>query len=136
MTARQREEGPGSKRRRRWPWVAGLAVVLGGLWVLITDAYREEEKELRTQLREAVKERFPEETEALRQRITTRFNCQEIVVLDDLGPVCGTHGGPGSLGVGSIPWVTDGKLRVLGSDARGKQHRVAGEPAVQRLTVE
>lgn len=49
-------------RRRRWRWVIGLAILLGGLWLLVTDAYREEEKELRTQLREAVKERFPEET--------------------------------------------------------------------------
>jgi DegV family protein with EDD domain len=43
---------------------------------------------------------IPEETEALRQRVAARFNCEEIVVLDDMGPVCGTHGGPGSLGVG------------------------------------
>jgi pimeloyl-ACP methyl ester carboxylesterase len=51
-------------RRRRWPWVVGLAVLLGGLWFLVTDAYREEEKALRTQLREAVKESFPEEAAA------------------------------------------------------------------------
>jgi pimeloyl-ACP methyl ester carboxylesterase len=42
--------------------MAGLAILLGGLWQLITDPYREEEKELRTQIRDAVKERFPEET--------------------------------------------------------------------------
>ncbi len=39
-------------------------MLLGGLWHLVTDVYREEEKELRTQLREAVKERFPEESSA------------------------------------------------------------------------
>jgi pimeloyl-ACP methyl ester carboxylesterase len=50
-----------STRRRRWPWVIALAVLLGGLWFFLTDTYREEEKELRTQLRETVKEKFPEE---------------------------------------------------------------------------
>jgi pimeloyl-ACP methyl ester carboxylesterase len=62
MTARRATDLPGPKRRRRWRWVAGLAILLGGLWFVLTDVYREEEKELRTQLREAVKERFPEET--------------------------------------------------------------------------
>jgi pimeloyl-ACP methyl ester carboxylesterase len=35
-----------------------------GLWFVLTDVYREEEKELRTQIREAVKEGFPEEAAA------------------------------------------------------------------------
>jgi DegV family protein with EDD domain len=46
---------------------------------------------------------IPEETEAVRQRIEARFNCREMVVLDDMGPVCGAHGGPGSLAVGYYP---------------------------------
>jgi len=61
---RKKTAPAGSIRRRRWRWVAGLAILLGGLWFVITDAYREEEKELRTQLREAVKESFPEESAA------------------------------------------------------------------------
>jgi len=62
--SRKKAVPAGSTRRRRWRWMAGLAILLGGLWFVITDAYREEEKELRTQLREAVKERFPEESAA------------------------------------------------------------------------
>ncbi|HIC93929.1 MAG TPA: DegV family protein [Anaerolineae bacterium] len=41
-----------------------------------------------------------EEAEALRDEIVQRFNCREIHILDDLGPVAGTHLGPGALGVG------------------------------------
>ena len=44
--------------------MALLAILLGGLWFLLTDVYREEEKELRTRLRESVKETFPEEASA------------------------------------------------------------------------
>lgn len=59
--------GPSSElappsRRRRWLWIVGSLALLVGLWHLVTDPYREEEKKLRTQLREAVKERFPEES--------------------------------------------------------------------------
>ena len=53
-----------SPRRRRRLWIAGLAVLLGGLWYLLTDFYPEEEKQLRSQLRETVKESFPEESAA------------------------------------------------------------------------
>ncbi len=60
----QKRAHRGRTRRRRWPWIVGLAVLLGGLWHLVTDVYREEEKALRVQLREAVKERFPEESSA------------------------------------------------------------------------
>ncbi len=55
---------PGPPRRRRRLWIAGLAVLLGGLWYLLTDFYPEEEKALRSQLRETVKESFPEESAA------------------------------------------------------------------------
>ena len=55
---------PVPPKRRRRLWIAGLAVPLGGLWYLLTDFYPEEEKELRTQLRESVKESFPEESAA------------------------------------------------------------------------
>jgi len=49
-------------KQRRWLWFVCLAIVLVGLWQLFTNIYREEEKELRRQLREAVKEKFPEQT--------------------------------------------------------------------------
>ncbi len=60
-------EHPRPTRRRRWARVLGLFVLLGGLWFLLTDVYREEDKALRTQLREAVTERFPEEASEFSQ---------------------------------------------------------------------
>jgi pimeloyl-ACP methyl ester carboxylesterase len=48
-------------KQRRWLWIVCLAIVLVGLWQLFTNIYREEEKELRRQLRETVKEKFPEQ---------------------------------------------------------------------------
>jgi len=48
-------------RRRRFLWVLFLAIVLIGSWNLLTNLFREEEKELRRKLREAAKETFPEE---------------------------------------------------------------------------
>ncbi len=64
MSSGQADEHSRPTRRRRWPWIVGLAVLLSALWLVVTDTYREEEKELRTQLREAVKESFPEESSA------------------------------------------------------------------------
>ena len=49
-------------KKRRWLWAVGGMVLLIGLWQLFTNLYREEEKELRRQLRETVKEKFPEQT--------------------------------------------------------------------------
>ena len=49
-------------KKKRWPWVIGGILLLIGLWQLFTNLYGEEEKELRRQLRETVKEKFPEET--------------------------------------------------------------------------
>ncbi|MCG6924196.1 MAG: alpha/beta fold hydrolase [Acidobacteria bacterium] len=63
MSSQPTDDGT-STRRRRGPWVVGLVALLGGLWFFLTDTYREEEKELRTQLRETVKEKFPEEASA------------------------------------------------------------------------
>jgi pimeloyl-ACP methyl ester carboxylesterase len=51
-----------SLKKRRWPWVIGGIFLLIGLWQLLTNLYLEEEKQLRRQLREAVKEKFPEQT--------------------------------------------------------------------------
>jgi hypothetical protein len=60
LNAEKRQPG-GRRGRRRWRWIAGVGLLLFGGWFLLTDVYREEEKELRSQLREAVKEAFPEE---------------------------------------------------------------------------
>ena len=49
-------------RKKRWLWVIGTLLLLLGLWQLFTNPYREEEKELRRQLRQTVKEKFPEQT--------------------------------------------------------------------------
>ena len=50
-----------STGRRRWLWIVATLALLVGVWHLVTDPYREEEKGLRAWLREAVKEKFPEE---------------------------------------------------------------------------
>ncbi len=49
-------------KKRRWLWVIGGILLLLGLWQLFTNIYGEEEKVLRRQLRETVKEKFPEQT--------------------------------------------------------------------------
>ncbi len=52
-------------KKRRWPWVVAGILLLIGLWQLMADLYREEEKQLRRQLRETVKEKFPEQAAEL-----------------------------------------------------------------------
>ena len=47
-------------KKRLWPWVIGSVLLLFGLWQFFANTYREEEKELRTQIRKTVKEMFPE----------------------------------------------------------------------------
>ena len=49
-------------KKTRWPWVIVGILLLVGLWQVFTNLYQEEEKELRRQLRETVKEKFPEQT--------------------------------------------------------------------------
>ncbi|HDN79588.1 MAG: hypothetical protein DRI61_00440 [Chloroflexi bacterium] len=41
-----------------------------------------------------------DEAEAFKAEIENRFRCREVIILDDLGPVAGTHLGPGAIGVG------------------------------------
>lgn len=51
-----------ASRKKRWT-LYGLILVLSSLlYLLLTDSFREEEKELRTQLRESVKDAFPGQT--------------------------------------------------------------------------
>ena len=50
-----------------WPWVLGGILLLIGSWQLFANLYREEEKDLRRQFRETVKEKFPEQTAKLFQ---------------------------------------------------------------------
>jgi pimeloyl-ACP methyl ester carboxylesterase len=47
-------------KRKYWFWGIGIIVLLFGMWHFLLDSYREEEKELRTQVRKTVKEMFPE----------------------------------------------------------------------------
>ncbi|MGD9055923.1 MAG: hypothetical protein PVJ41_02635 [Desulfobacterales bacterium] len=49
-------------KKKRWLWVVAGILLLIGLWQLVADHYQEEEKQLRRQLRETVKEKFPEQT--------------------------------------------------------------------------
>ncbi len=49
-------------KKRRWLWIMGGVLLFIGLWQLVANFYLEEEKELRRQLRETIKERFPEQT--------------------------------------------------------------------------
>ncbi|KPK31707.1 MAG: hypothetical protein AMK70_11925 [Nitrospira bacterium SG8_35_1] len=54
-------------KKRLWPWIMGIIVLLIGVWQLVSDNFREEEKELRTQIRKTVKEMFPEKAAELSQ---------------------------------------------------------------------
>ncbi|MBW2436490.1 MAG: alpha/beta fold hydrolase [Deltaproteobacteria bacterium] len=49
-------------QKRRWPWIIGGILLVVGLWQLVANFYLEEEKQLRRQLRQTVKEKFPEQT--------------------------------------------------------------------------
>lgn len=49
-------------KKRRWLWALMGILLLIGLWQLVASLYLEEEKELRRQFRETVKEKFPEQT--------------------------------------------------------------------------
>ena len=53
--------------------MACLAIVLMGLWQLFTNIYREEEKELRRQVRETVREKFPEQSAQFSETIGLFF---------------------------------------------------------------
>ena len=52
---------------KKWPWVLGGILLIIGLWQFVANLYKEEEKELRRQFRETVKEKFPQQTAKLFQ---------------------------------------------------------------------
>lgn len=54
---------------RRWLWIAGAALLSIVAWQLVTNHFQEQEKALRTQLRTALKETFPNREAAFRQTI-------------------------------------------------------------------
>ena len=60
-----------NKKINRWikkgSWVLGGILLLIGSWQLFSNLYKEEEKELRRQFRETVKQKFPEQTAKLYQ---------------------------------------------------------------------
>jgi pimeloyl-ACP methyl ester carboxylesterase len=49
-------------KKKRWFWIIGGIFMLIGLWQVSRTFFKEEEKELRHQFRETVKETFPEQT--------------------------------------------------------------------------
>ena len=55
---------PKNRWTRKKPWILifGCIILFSGLWHLVTTLYPEEEKELRRQFRETVKNKFPEQT--------------------------------------------------------------------------
>ena len=48
-------------KKRRWLWIIGGIFLLIGVWHVFTTLYQEEEKQLLSQLRKTVKEKFPEQ---------------------------------------------------------------------------
>ena len=46
-------------KKRLWLWAIGFILLFLGLWQFASNTYREEEKELRSQIRKTVKEMFP-----------------------------------------------------------------------------
>jgi len=56
------DERSGWKNKRRWLWIVGCVLLLIGLWQVFTNLYREEDKALRRQFRQTVKEKFPRQT--------------------------------------------------------------------------
>ena len=55
-------------KTKYWFWGIFIIVLLFGVWHFLLDSYREEEKELRTQIRKTVKEMFPEKATEFSQR--------------------------------------------------------------------
>jgi DegV family protein with EDD domain len=103
--------------------IGGAAALLGTLLqikpiLFVADGYvdvfsrpRTKSKALRTILNQVAKEAdgqplhaailhagVPEEAEALRQQVATRFSCTELYVTE-MTPVMGAHTGPGVLGI-------------------------------------
>jgi len=56
-------------KQRRWALIVCLVVFLFGMYHLVTNTFREEEKELRRQFRELVKDKFPDQTADFYQTI-------------------------------------------------------------------
>jgi pimeloyl-ACP methyl ester carboxylesterase len=89
--------------KQRWPWIVVAVLLLIGLWQVFTNLYKEEEKTLRSRVRETVKAKFPEQAAEFAQTIglfhfntgkqvsdvTGQFNRSVVLVhgLDDPGKV-------------------------------------------------
>lgn len=56
MHDRQKKRSP----KKGWFFILGAILLFFGLWQYLSNTYKEEEKELRTQIRKTVKEMFPE----------------------------------------------------------------------------
>jgi pimeloyl-ACP methyl ester carboxylesterase len=53
--------------KKHWLWIIGCLILIVALWHLVTDAYREEEKSIRSRFRQSVKETFPEQSDKFLQ---------------------------------------------------------------------
>lgn len=88
--------------KRRWPWVVGTIVLLFSLWQVVSNLYTEEEKELRRQVRETVKETFPKQAEQFSRTV-------------GLFPFSGKRTGPDGMGQ-----VRQSVVLIHGLDDPGK----------------
>ncbi|MFO7688199.1 MAG: alpha/beta fold hydrolase [Desulfobacterales bacterium] len=67
-------------KKTRWLFGIGATLLLLGVWYLVTSLYPEEEKALRRNLRETVKEKFPEQTARFNQTVGLfHFNSERII---------------------------------------------------------
>jgi pimeloyl-ACP methyl ester carboxylesterase len=100
-------------RRRRWVWIVCAAVFIFGLLHLLSNTFREEEKQLRRQLRETVKEQFPEQTAQYSKTIGL-FAYEDAAVDPDRKSVVLIHGldDPGRVWQNLAPVLADADFNV------------------------
>lgn len=66
--------------KTQWLFGIGATLLLLGVWYVFSGLYREEEKALRRNLRETVKEKFPEQTARFNQTVgLLRFNSERTI---------------------------------------------------------
>ena len=85
-----------SARKKSWPWIVIVILLVIGLWQLFSHLYQEEEKILRSRIRETVREKFPGQTARFAQTIGLLYyqNGQKLadIEVDIDNPVVLVHG--------------------------------------------
>lgn len=85
-----------SAGKKSWPWIVIAILLLVAGWQLFSHIYKEEEKTLRSRIRETVKEKFPGQTATFDQAIGLFYyvNGQKLVDIEDDvdNPVVLVHG--------------------------------------------